>query len=239
MSTRRWGIASSVNHAAIGVRSGARVATLAAGRFVVVWLDGPSVSATIRFRLFSQTGTPLGDEAVLASGGGFGRHEPSVAALADGGFYITWTEAVGVSTTTNYILGRVFGADGTLLRDQPVVFGYGAEGGSSAARLGDGVAVAWHSGTTNDLFYRKFDAAGTGGAVWNLTPDLGQTNLSGLYLSVASSPDHQKLVAAFMRRDVISVGLMAFSSTSEQAVNGIDAAFPPAAGFLTSPPQVT
>ena len=75
--------------------------------------------------------------------------------------------------------------------------------------------------------------------MWNLTPDLGQTNLSGLYLSVASSPDHQKLVAAFMRRDVISVGLMAFSSTSEQAVNRIDAAFPPAAGFLTNPPQIT
>ena len=96
-----------VNTSIAGNQSFAQVATLTGGGFVVVWRDG--ATSDIHAQLYTAAGASSGTELALSVDPLNGQTAPWVAALADGGFVISWTHNDGVSDD---IRARTFGADG-------------------------------------------------------------------------------------------------------------------------------
>ena len=163
MPTRRWGSETLVNATTAGEQRNADVTALAGGGFVIVWEDesaGPD--ASIRAQIYNALGNPVGGELVvaprIASNDLF---QPKVTGLADGNFYVSWTQNVG---SENYIYGRVYDAGGDFVRNQTVVFANTQVVNGDLSSFGTGAADAWVSPTGGgDIYLRLFDAAGVGG----------------------------------------------------------------------------
>ncbi|MDQ6432589.1 calcium-binding protein [Mesorhizobium sp. LHD-90] len=189
MPTRKWGAEKLVNTTTAGSQAFSDVAALAGGGFVVVWEDESAGSdAAIRAQRYDATGQTVGGEILIA--GPIPTNDldlPSVTGLADGGFYVTWTQNVG--SGNNYIQGSVYNANGGFVRDQPVVFAFGEDDDSHVAKFGTGSIVAWtdpNFATGHNVLFRIFDAAGNGSPVLtanSFTPGFQQAP------SVAASPD--------------------------------------------------
>jgi hypothetical protein len=125
------------------------VTALAGGGFVVAWdsyMNDPhgfSIS-DIYFQRFDGAGHALGGltQANVASGGG--RYDAAVAALADGGFVVTWQ---GSDDAGNGIFGRRFGADGSALDPHEFAVNQhraGDQAGADVSALaGGGFVTAW------------------------------------------------------------------------------------------------
>ncbi|MFN0192472.1 MAG: calcium-binding protein [Aestuariivirga sp.] len=185
MPTRKWGAEKLVNTGLTGDQLNSSIAGLTGGGYVVVWQDDSTVDSAIRAQRFDAQGNKAGAEIEIIEQPGNGSSLPSVAGLADGGFYVNWTFDV---TTDNYILGSVYDANGAFVRVQNVVFPIGFDRDTSTARLGTGSVVAWRDPEANsgDLLFRVFDAAGNAGAVLTAnTSTVGVQNDP----SVAATPD--------------------------------------------------
>src|SRR5262245_6893633 len=111
MSTRKWGTEKLVNTTTIGDQFNSEVAALTGGGFVVVWTDNSAgTDSAIRAQRYDAVGNPVGAEMLIApSIPGNDLDLPSVTGLADGGFYVTWTQNAGVN---NEIRGSVYDANG-------------------------------------------------------------------------------------------------------------------------------
>jgi RTX calcium-binding nonapeptide repeat (4 copies) len=73
-----------------------QIITLTGGNVVVVWQDdsndSPFVNKAIRYQMYDgATGAVIGVETLVSDVGAGAQKEPGVAALADGGFVVTWT----------------------------------------------------------------------------------------------------------------------------------------------------
>lgn len=84
------------------------VTVLADGRFVATWRSfdtpGDGDGTCIRARLFNEDGTAAGDDFVVNAGGAGFQFEPSVAAMDDGRFVISWIDG-GASSS---LKARIF-----------------------------------------------------------------------------------------------------------------------------------
>ncbi len=190
MPTRKWGPERLVNTTTINGQQSSHVAVLANGTFVVVWEDDSGAHTAIRAQRFDAAGNPLGGEIAIATSTGNDQVLPSVTALADGGFYVTWTQLVGPD---NYIFGSVYDAGGAFIRPQTVVFAFGQDTNSEAARLGTGSAVVWEDPDANNIDFRVFDAAGNGSAVL-----VANATGVGFAPSLATSPNQTTLAIAWV-----------------------------------------
>ena len=86
------------------------VATLANGNYVVSYTDlGLAATGDLVGRIFGANGSPIVSFTVVATG--LPEFEPSVAALAGGGFVVSYTAAVG---NDDDIRARIFNADGSV-----------------------------------------------------------------------------------------------------------------------------
>lgn len=107
----------TVSTTTTGNQSNADIVALAGGRFVVVWTDysganGDPVSG-IRARLFEADGTAIGSEFSVNLSINSRQDAPSVAALTDGGFVVTWDDLSLTQDTSEYgILGQLFDSNG-------------------------------------------------------------------------------------------------------------------------------
>ena len=119
MPTRKWGTEKLVNTTIAGDQYHSDIAALAGGGFVIVWEDeSAGADAAIRGQRFDAGGNPVGSEMVIAPR--IATNDlflPKVAGLADGSFYVTWTQLTAVE---NYIYGKVYNANGGFVRDQTV-----------------------------------------------------------------------------------------------------------------------
>lgn len=88
------------------------VTTLNDGNFVVVWEDAGS-DFSIRGRVFGPDGTPLGADFIINDSTTGHQNTPDVAALADGGFVVTWQGASVQDGSGAAIVARTFNSDGT------------------------------------------------------------------------------------------------------------------------------
>ncbi len=199
----------------IGLQRSPSVATLSNGSFVVVWEDvsatgGDTSGLAVRGRLYDAAGTPQGDHFVMTTTTTGNQNEPSVAALDNGGFVVTWTDASGSDgdASGTQIRAQVFDAagapDGTEFRVNEIVTGDQLQ--STVTRLdGGGFAVAWTddsqtSPDTTDWAVRvaKFDAFGNQVGIQRLVNttygyDEGTASIAGLDnggFVVAWSADH-------------------------------------------------
>ncbi|WP_441967994.1 calcium-binding protein [Microvirga sp. 2MCAF38] len=158
---------STVNVTDTGLQDLPAAAGLLDGRYVVVFEDR-SASAddpynTIRGRIMKADGTPDSLEFLVPSSG-MNKTEPSVAALSDGRFVVTWTVR-GVSGST--VTAQIFNADGSKSGSE-ISIGVGLPGLPSKSDLialpNGGFAVAyWAYGTSaglEEIRVSLFDGAG-------------------------------------------------------------------------------
>jgi len=193
MATRKWGSEKLVNSGLAGWQYESAVAGLAGGGFVVVWQDDSTADSAIRAQRYDAFGNPIGGEMAIAAGVGNDRILPSVTGLADGGFFVTWTQPVGGDY---YILGSIYDGDGAFVRSQPTVFAFGRDDNAQVARLGTGSVVVWEDpdGNNTDILLRIFDAAGNGGP---LIPANAVTAGVQRNPSVSASPDGSKIAVVW------------------------------------------
>ena len=142
------------------------LAALTDGNAVAVFTDtSTDAGGDIRARLFNSNGAALGPDFGVASSATADSHA-DVAALADGGFAVTWTRSFGGGDKE--IRGAVLGSDGAIITGLVVVDSDApstSSNSSQVAGLANGnFVVAWQqepaAGGASEVHYRIFDADG-------------------------------------------------------------------------------
>jgi Ca2+-binding RTX toxin-like protein len=157
---------SPVNSTTTNNQFDSSLATLANGNIVVTYTDtSTDAGGNIRARLLTSSGEPIGpDFTVTASGKP--DSESDVAALADGGFVVTWTNDFGGGDKD--IWAQIYNSDGT---PRGAVKGVDIDGlvdtnSSQVVGLADGgFVVVWQQepigGGDTKAYYRMYNADGT------------------------------------------------------------------------------
>ena len=145
------------------------IATLTDGRFVVVWQspfqDGKD--AGVVARLYDGNGQPLGEEFLVNTTTKDSQDTPAVAALADGGFIVTW-QSRDFGGTEYDIFAQRYNASGNALGNEFLVNSYltGFQTNSAVAALDNGgFVVTWQSegqdGSEDGIYAQRYDSNGT------------------------------------------------------------------------------
>jgi len=179
-----------------------QIVTLGDGRFAVVWDEGlgdaPGTDRDVFARFLDADGVQVGGDIVIA-GNPFSLDDPergaALAARADGGFVVAWTQEFGGNRD---IVARLVAANGTMQAPFAVnATTLGAQTEAQVSVLGDGrLLFVWQSaavdvppdeGTPINVIGRIFAADGTGGGAefvinthtdgWQTLPDI--TPLAG------------------------------------------------------------
>ena len=102
-----------VNTKTLGDQTNAAVTTLSDGRLMVSWLSDSEEGGTyaIRGRLFNTNGSPAGDDFVVNTTVGVGGSAPSIDALSNGHFVVTWQSPDGGGSSSYDIHGIVLQAE--------------------------------------------------------------------------------------------------------------------------------
>jgi Ca2+-binding RTX toxin-like protein len=132
------------------------VTALADGRFVVTWRSddtGDGSGACIRGRVFNADGSPAGNDFIVNSTAASDQVAPSVTALADGRFVVTWQSDDTGDGSSTCIRARLFDANGEPAGDDFIVNTTGTNGqfDPSVTALADGrFVVSWWSNDPGD-----------------------------------------------------------------------------------------
>lgn len=119
-SPAMWSPAFLVNPGTYGAQEHPKIAALADGRFVAVWvdwsgrLDDTSESA-LRGQIFNTDGSKFGNEFLVNSSTNFAQNTPEIATFADGKFAVTWTDSSrsGGDTDGDAVRTQMFNGDGS------------------------------------------------------------------------------------------------------------------------------
>jgi len=156
-----------VNTTTLGDQDEPDIATLADGSFVIVYeaanVDGNL--AGIVARRFAEDGTPLTGEIVVNTQTVGAQLDPSIVALANGGYAVTFTDTNGTDGNGSGVFVRVFNSNnvgGTV--QQVNTFTTGSQFESEIALTEDGGFIVTYIsvGQVNvqDVFGQRFDATG-------------------------------------------------------------------------------
>ena len=157
-----------VNTTTVGNQFEPNIAVLAGGGFVVTWYSTENtdpVSNDIRARIYNADGTPVGGDFIVNTTRTGEQDWPSVTALADGRFVVTWSSYEGLQYD---IRARIYNADGTPAGSDFIVntTTNGTQVLSSITALASGgFVVTWFShddGTSvgNDIWGRIYNTNG-------------------------------------------------------------------------------
>jgi Ca2+-binding RTX toxin-like protein len=129
------------------------VAGLSNGNFVVTFTDtSVDPSGDIRARIFGQNGNPIGNDFAIAVSNTTRDSQSDVAALADGGFVVTWTR--DFTNDDLDVRARIFNADGSP-RDSELITdsatGLATYGSQVAGLAGGGFVVTWEQRPKGDF----------------------------------------------------------------------------------------
>jgi Ca2+-binding RTX toxin-like protein len=145
-----------VNTTAAGNQFSPTLAALADGRFVATWQSydtGDGSGNCIRARLYNTDGSPAGDDFIVNSTTMGGQDDPSVTALADGRFVVTWASTDGGDGSGTCVRARVFNGGGSAVGHDFIVNSTTTNNqyAPSVTALADGRFVAtWTSEDTGD-----------------------------------------------------------------------------------------
>lgn len=171
---RRYGNDDSVAGAAFRVNASAAdraytpsIAALADGGFVVSWrgFDEAAGTADIFAQRYGAAGAAVGGEIRVNTAAGSHEEDPSVAALADGGFVVSWH---GYGGTGDYdIFAQRYAEGGGAVGGEfrvNTTTASAQQAPSVSALKGGGFVVAWHSqhtpDTAPDIMAQRYTAAG-------------------------------------------------------------------------------
>jgi Ca2+-binding RTX toxin-like protein len=135
------------------------ITALTDGSFVVTWADwsesgNDTSGSAVRAQIFAADGQKQGAEFLVNTTTTNGQYEPTITALADGGFVVAWTDdsLSGSHTSDVAVRGQIFAADGQKQGAEFLVnptttrlqFGYTI----TITALADGrFVVAWQDGS--------------------------------------------------------------------------------------------
>jgi hypothetical protein len=159
------------NTGSTGVAEFPDIAVLSNGNFVVTWDFTPvNTDATkdVFYQVFNSAGTAIGSQTEANTTTADAQEAASVAALAGGGFAISWTSNNEVSAGSQQdIYVRLFNASGTATSGEILVdtTTTGVQDTSNILALPDGgFLVTWDSnqdtGGSNGVFAQRFNASG-------------------------------------------------------------------------------
>ncbi len=150
------------------------VTALADGGFVVTWdsqrsqpnSSNPFPGSDIYARRYDASGNAVGSEFVVSNGVDrqVGQLSPSITALADGGFVVTWGSRVLLGNSSIY--ARRYDATGNATGSEFIISNTTSPYGSfpTIAALADGgFVVTWQRNPISnnlDIYARRYDAAG-------------------------------------------------------------------------------
>jgi filamentous hemagglutinin family protein len=148
------------------------VTALADGGFVVTWdsqrsqpnSSNPFPGSDIYARRYDASGNAVGSEFVVSNGvdSQVGQLNPSITALADGGFVVTWDSIVFGGNHSIY--ARRYDATGNATGSELIITNTAGQSFPTIAPLADGgFVVTWQRNKNNnnsDLYARRYDAAG-------------------------------------------------------------------------------
>ena len=132
------------------------VATLTNGNVIIVWVSEQERFLTTTYsagsvdvyaRLFDASGNAVSSEILINSGNNFCAN-PSVAALANGGFTVVWSEKDALSSSNSWeILGRSFSTEGLATGGDFKINSttYGDQYRPKISAVGNDCAVVWTS----------------------------------------------------------------------------------------------
>lgn len=156
---------------------------LANGEWLVTWQSGDGAGYGVYQQRFSADGTPriaAANQRVNTTTEGSQRYA-DVVTLADGGWLVTWVDGDPFDPTANIHMRR-YDADGTASPVEVVTNARGMQTQPQVAALpGGGWLVVWYglgADGSNDIFLRRYDAAGTPSAteVVNATTEGAQND---------------------------------------------------------------
>jgi serralysin len=147
------GVETLVNTRTANRQSEPHVAALPNGGFVITWQDEPGevVNALIydiKAQVFDAAGNKVGGEFLVSTETANGQWRPQVAALADGGFIIVWTDdsLTGGDSSESAIKAQRFDSQGNRVGETflvNVVTGGDQQGGHVAVLADGAVVVTW------------------------------------------------------------------------------------------------
>ena len=146
------------------------VTALKNGDFVVTWQGNYQDNGTgdsyygVFGQRFGADGTAKGDEFQINTATYQSQQDPSIAALDDGGFIVTWESQYQDHSSTYGIYGKLFDAKGEADGNEFRVNTYyeGNERYPSVTDLdGGGFVVTWHSGNHGKPYAQIFDQDGS------------------------------------------------------------------------------
>jgi Ca2+-binding RTX toxin-like protein len=143
------------------------VASLPDGRFVISWsaVEAGLTTLDVRAQLFSATGAKLGLEFRVNTETASDQTRPTVAALSDGRFLISWTDnGTTADPSPAGIKARLFDADGAALGTEFLVNSFTQNGqtDSAVAVLASGkLAVVWRDQSAQSMG-SSVDSSGSG-----------------------------------------------------------------------------
>ncbi len=160
------GAETIVNSFTSGEQSAPAIASLPNGGHVIVWRsngqDGSSWG--VYGQRFNASGNPVGDEFRVNTGTSSEQRDPSITALADGGFVVVWHSYAQDGSSWG-VYGQHFDASGNTVGGEFQVNSYtsGEQSWPSISALSDGGFVAtWQSsgqdGSSYGIYGQRFDA---------------------------------------------------------------------------------
>ncbi|MCO6187036.1 tandem-95 repeat protein, partial [Rhizobium sp. L1K21] len=142
-----------VNTETSGTQNRPAIVTLANGGFVITWQSADGVDDTsatgIKAQIYDANGNAVGEEFLVNSKTSGDQNVPSITALADGGFVITWQSADGVDdTSATSIKAQIFDANGDAVGSEFLVNSvtYSYQYKPTITALSDGgFVITWES----------------------------------------------------------------------------------------------
>jgi hypothetical protein len=156
-----------VNSRTVSDQSQPSVARLSNGGFVVTWTGQDGFAWGIYGQRYSAAGTKVGAEFPVNTYTEYFQTNPSVAALSNGGFVVTWTSGPGQDGPGYGVYGQRYSAAGARAGGEFRVNTHTANNqyGPSVAALGNGdFVVTWSSygqdGASYGVYGQRYSAAG-------------------------------------------------------------------------------
>lgn len=152
---------------AAGDQHGSGVIGLASGGFAVVWHDagGDGGNGAIRARLFDSAGAPAGGDIAVNTTIAGDQDEPAIAALASGGFVVSWTDGSGAGGAGREVKAQLFDSSGRAVGSElPVNSTRGGDQTAPAvvALAGGGFVISWNASVSDGgVRAQMFSASGS------------------------------------------------------------------------------
>jgi hypothetical protein len=167
------GAVTVISASSTGNQNSSALAALAGGGFVATWNDtnssalGDPSGQGVKAQLFDSAGAKVGGEFLVNTATAGPQYQPSVAALASGGFVITWTHLIGGigDPNGNDVKAQIFDGAGARVGGEFVVNTVTAatQANPYVAALADGgFVIGWGdlSADESDVKAQVFDASG-------------------------------------------------------------------------------